>query len=59
MVFDLEKGSTRYIDLAKSNSRSKCPRTDDERFGSDKKARGSTFSRSPSNSVKEIFGAEL
>ncbi|KAE8076028.1 hypothetical protein FH972_014703 [Carpinus fangiana] len=45
MVFDLEKGSTLYIDLAKSNSRSKRTRTDDERFGSDKKARGSTFSR--------------
>lgn len=27
MVFDLEKGSTLYIDLAKSNSRSKRPRT--------------------------------
>ncbi|XP_062150544.1 RNA-binding protein L isoform X2 [Alnus glutinosa] len=45
MVFDLEKGSTLYIDLAKSNSRSKRTRADDERFGSDKKARGSTFSR--------------
>ncbi|KAB1212425.1 RNA-binding protein with multiple splicing 2 [Morella rubra] len=45
MVFDLEKGSTLYIDLAKSNSRSKRTRTDDERFGSDKKARGSASSR--------------
>ena len=27
MVFDLEKGSTLYIDLAKSNSRSKRART--------------------------------
>lgn len=27
MVFDLEKGSTLYIDLAKSNSRSKRSRT--------------------------------
>lgn len=26
-MFDLEKGSTLYIDLAKSNSRSKRPRT--------------------------------
>lgn len=45
MVFDLEKGSTLYIDLAKSNSRSKRTRTDDERYGSDKKARGPAFSR--------------
>ncbi|KAL9461354.1 hypothetical protein AB3S75_004369 [Citrus x aurantiifolia] len=46
MVFDLEKGSTLYIDLAKSNSRSKRSRTDDEWTGSDKKARGpSAFSR--------------
>uniref|UniRef100_A0A516IJG3 RRM domain-containing protein n=1 Tax=Turnera subulata TaxID=218843 RepID=A0A516IJG3_9ROSI len=58
LVFDLEKGSTLHIDLAKSNSRSKRSRTapllncvhvlcfifpglDDERSGSDKKARGS------------------
>ncbi|KDO79114.1 hypothetical protein CISIN_1g0206321mg, partial [Citrus sinensis] len=40
------KGSTLYIDLAKSNSRSKRSRTDDEWTGSDKKARGpSAFSR--------------
>lgn len=55
MVFDLEKGSTLYIDLAKSNSRSKRTRTDDERFGSDKKARGSTFSRgTPDSSLGSI-----
>ncbi|XP_027361277.1 U1 small nuclear ribonucleoprotein A isoform X2 [Abrus precatorius] len=42
MVFDLEKASTLYIDLAKSNSRSKRTRIDDERAGSDKKARGPT-----------------
>ncbi|XP_020230379.1 U2 small nuclear ribonucleoprotein B'' isoform X2 [Cajanus cajan] len=42
MVFDLEKGSTLYIDLAKSNSRSKRTRIDDERAGADKKARGLT-----------------
>ncbi|XP_052117564.1 LOW QUALITY PROTEIN: uncharacterized protein LOC107487725 [Arachis duranensis] len=41
MVFDLEKESTLYIDLAKSNSRAKRTRIDDERAGSDKKARGS------------------
>ncbi|XP_021893913.1 uncharacterized protein LOC110811665 [Carica papaya] len=41
MVFDLEKGSSLYIDLAKSNSRSKRSRADDEWPGSDKKARGS------------------
>ncbi|KVI02680.1 Nucleotide-binding, alpha-beta plait [Cynara cardunculus var. scolymus] len=46
LVFDLEKGSTLYIDLAKSNSRSKRPRIDDERHGSDKRAKGSAaFSR--------------
>ncbi|GAV91732.1 RRM_1 domain-containing protein [Cephalotus follicularis] len=46
IVFDLDKGSTLYIDLAKSNSRSKRLRTDDEWPGSDKKARGSSaFSR--------------
>ncbi|XP_021714357.1 RNA binding protein fox-1 homolog 3-like isoform X2 [Chenopodium quinoa] len=41
MVFDLEKGSTLYIDLAKSNSRSKRQRTDDEGPASDKKHKGS------------------
>lgn len=48
MVFDLEKGSTLYIDLAKSNSRSKRSRADDERPGLDKKVKGSAgFSRPP------------
>ncbi|KNA03591.1 hypothetical protein SOVF_207650 isoform C, partial [Spinacia oleracea] len=42
MVFDLEKGSTLYIDLAKSNSRSKRQRADDEGpAASDKKHKGS------------------
>ncbi|XP_031270301.1 cell wall integrity protein scw1-like [Pistacia vera] len=51
MVFDLEKGSILYIDLAKSNSRPKRSRTDDEWSGSDKKARASsTFSRGTSDS---------
>ncbi|XP_062101940.1 RNA-binding protein L isoform X2 [Humulus lupulus] len=50
MVFDLEKGSTLYIDLAKSNSRPKRSRADDERFGSDKRARGSSFPRAPTDS---------
>ncbi|CAL2267663.1 unnamed protein product [Prunus armeniaca] len=54
MVFDLEKGSTLYIDLAKSNSRSKRSRTDDERSGSDKKARGSSYSRGAPDSGKRI-----
>ncbi|KAJ7952829.1 putative RNA binding protein [Quillaja saponaria] len=45
MVFDLEKGSTLYIDLAKSNSRSKRARIDDDIFGANKKARGSAFSK--------------
>ncbi|KAI3921635.1 hypothetical protein MKW92_018834 [Papaver armeniacum] len=43
MVFDLEQPSTLYIDLAKSNSRSKRSRTDDGRSGfADKKVRGSS-----------------
>ncbi|GAB4849000.1 hypothetical protein Ancab_003812 [Ancistrocladus abbreviatus] len=45
MIFDLEKGSTLYIDLAKSNSRPKRLRTDVERPGSDKK-----FKASPAHS---------
>lgn len=46
MVFDLEKGSTLHIDLAKSNSRSKRSRTDDDRHGSEKRSKGSSaFSR--------------
>ncbi|KAF8377581.1 hypothetical protein HHK36_030963 [Tetracentron sinense] len=47
LMFDLEKESTLYIDLAKSNSRSKRSRTDDGMFGSsDKKVKGSAaFSR--------------
>ncbi|XP_076891894.1 uncharacterized protein LOC143543461 [Bidens hawaiensis] len=47
MVFDLEKGSTLHIDLAKSNSRSKRSRIDDDKHGSDKRAKGS-FSNSRS-----------
>ncbi|XWS33578.1 hypothetical protein CRYUN_Cryun22dG0095400 [Craigia yunnanensis] len=49
MVFDIEKGSTLLIDFAKSNSRSKHPRTNEEWTGSDKKSRGS-FSRSMTDS---------
>ncbi|XP_076913991.1 uncharacterized protein LOC143572825 [Bidens hawaiensis] len=45
MVFDLEKGSTLHIDLAKSNSRSKRSKIDDDKYGSDKRAKGS-FSNS-------------
>ncbi|XP_071703262.1 uncharacterized protein [Rutidosis leptorrhynchoides] len=41
MVFDLEKGSKLFIDLAKSNSRSKRSRSDDERYGSNKRAKAS------------------
>ncbi|KMT09741.1 hypothetical protein BVRB_6g127240 isoform A [Beta vulgaris subsp. vulgaris] len=41
MIFDLEKGSTLYIDLAKSNSRSKRQRADDSGPVSDKKHKGS------------------
>nr|GME16533.1 U2 small nuclear ribonucleoprotein B'' isoform X2 [Ipomoea batatas] len=41
IVFDLEKGSTLFIDLAKSNSRSKRQRTDDDRPGSEKRMKGS------------------
>ncbi|PWA84080.1 ribulose bisphosphate carboxylase/oxygenase activase 2 protein [Artemisia annua] len=51
MVFDLEKGLKLHIDLAESNSRSKRSRTDDERRGSDKRAKGSaSFSRGISDS---------
>ncbi|XP_058186883.1 uncharacterized protein LOC131303845 isoform X6 [Rhododendron vialii] len=41
MVFDLEKGSTLYVDLAKSNSRSKRSRIDDGKTGSEKRTKGS------------------
>ncbi|KAE9606791.1 hypothetical protein Lal_00026381 [Lupinus albus] len=55
MVFDLEKKSTLYIDLAKSNSRSKRTRIDDARAGSDKKAKGSAPSwASPDSGVGNI-----
>ncbi|XP_024019529.1 U1 small nuclear ribonucleoprotein A isoform X2 [Morus notabilis] len=50
MVFDLEKGSTLYIDLAKANSRSKRQRSDDGRFGLDKRSKRSPFSRGPNDS---------
>ncbi|KAH9663679.1 putative RNA-binding protein [Citrus sinensis] len=60
MVFDLEKGSTLYIDLAKSNSRSKRSRTDDEWTGSDKKARGpSAFSRGTADLVMKTSMQEV
>lgn len=55
MVFDLEKGSTLYIDLAKSNSRSKRSRADDERPGLDKKVKVSAgFSRPPDSGVGSV-----
>ncbi|XP_057971929.1 uncharacterized protein LOC131160339 isoform X2 [Malania oleifera] len=57
MVFDLEKGSTLYIDLAKSNSRSKRSRTtDDERSGFDKKIKASAaYSRgTPDSGVGSV-----
>ncbi|KAG5061205.1 hypothetical protein JHK87_002234 [Glycine soja] len=55
LVFDLEKGSILYIDLAKSNSRSKRTRIDDERAGADKKARGLTPSwATPDSGVGSI-----
>ncbi|CAL9098807.1 unnamed protein product [Musa textilis] len=42
LMFDLERESTLYIDLAKSNSRSKRSRTDDGApYSSDKRVRGS------------------
>ncbi|GER51355.1 RNA binding protein [Striga asiatica] len=47
LVFDLEKGSTLYIDLAKSNSRSKRARADEGSQSSEKRLKGSSaFSRS-------------
>ncbi|XP_073060507.1 uncharacterized protein [Primulina eburnea] len=55
MVFDLEKGSTLYIDLAKSNSRSKRHRSDDEGQSSEKRQKGSsTFERSYDPGVDSI-----
>ncbi|KAL6521625.1 hypothetical protein OROGR_018194 [Orobanche gracilis] len=42
LVFDLEKGSTLYIDLAKSNSRSKRVRGDDASQGPEKRLKGSS-----------------
>ncbi|KZV39739.1 hypothetical protein F511_08201 [Dorcoceras hygrometricum] len=55
MVFDLEKGSTLYIDLAKSNSRSKRYRSDDEGQGSEKRLKGSsTFERTYDPGVDSI-----
>ncbi|XP_073154788.1 uncharacterized protein [Henckelia pumila] len=52
--FDLEKGSTLYIDLAKSNSRSKRYRSDDEGQSSEKRLKGSTFERSYDPGVDSI-----
>ncbi|XP_073057915.1 uncharacterized protein [Primulina eburnea] len=55
IVFYLEKGSTLYIDLAKSNSRSKRCRSDDEGQSSDKRLKGySTFERSYDPGVDSI-----
>ncbi|EPS61714.1 hypothetical protein M569_13079, partial [Genlisea aurea] len=47
LVFDLETGSTLYINLAKSNSRSKRSRTDDDNQDSEKRFKGesASFSR--------------
>ncbi|OMP01936.1 hypothetical protein COLO4_11454 [Corchorus olitorius] len=68
MVFDLEKGSTLFIELAKSNSRSKRPRADDEWTSSDKKSRalstrpktdsgfGSVYMSGMSNSAHNTIG---
>ncbi|KAL4568742.1 hypothetical protein LXL04_024357 [Taraxacum kok-saghyz] len=62
MVFDLENGSTLHIDLAKSNSRSKRSR-DDERHGSDKRAKvsssSSSYPRGISDPVMEALKVEL
>lgn len=57
LVFDLEKGSTLYIDLAKSNSRSKRQRTDDEGPALDKKHKGSPAI--PRGSVELVNGAVI
>ncbi|KAL3526802.1 hypothetical protein ACH5RR_011458 [Cinchona calisaya] len=54
MVFDLEKDSTLYIDLAKSNPRSKRLRTDDESTGSGKRMKSSTFSKGKNSGVGSI-----
>lgn len=60
MVFDLEKGSTLYVDLAKSNSRSKRSRIDDGKPGSEKRTKGSaSFSRGIPDSVTQTMMVEL
>ncbi|KAG6486552.1 hypothetical protein ZIOFF_055129 [Zingiber officinale] len=43
LVFDIERELSIHIDLAKSNSRSKCPRTDENIYSSDRGVRGSAF----------------
>ncbi|CAI9110204.1 OLC1v1010193C2 [Oldenlandia corymbosa var. corymbosa] len=55
MVFDLEKGSTLYIDLAKSNPRSKRLRADDEGAGSEKRMKSSTYSRETDSGIVSAF----
>lgn len=54
MVFDLEKGSTLYIDLAKSNPRSKRLRTDDEKHGSEKRMKPDSSSRGMDSGLGSI-----
>ncbi|KAL8034264.1 hypothetical protein ABFX02_12G016400 [Erythranthe guttata] len=55
MVFDLEKGSTLHIDLAKSNSRSKRSRADDDSQGSEKRQKGSAgFSRNDDPGIGRV-----
>ncbi|KAK9097346.1 hypothetical protein Sjap_022843 [Stephania japonica] len=55
LMFDLEKQSILYINLAKSNSRSKRLRSDDGRSGpSDKKVKGS-FSRGSADTVMDLI----
>ncbi|XP_064981360.1 uncharacterized protein LOC103997629 isoform X6 [Musa acuminata AAA Group] len=57
LMFDLERESTLYIDLAKSNSRFKRSRTDDGvSYSYDKRVRGSVaYSRGFSDSAKQIL----
>ncbi|CAH9095932.1 unnamed protein product [Cuscuta epithymum] len=60
LVFDLEKGSILFIDLAKSNSRSKRQRTtDDDGLGLDKRMKGSAAVSRVIESVMLILMVDL
>lgn len=59
MVFDIEKDCKLYIELAKSNSRSKRLRPDDGRPVSEKRIKGSAVISGDSGSARESLMVEL